>query len=135
MKSSSRSDGAEAAFRLFVRLGLDKAENYFELAERAVGVCGAGAAEMLAVADTLRLLSCTGREAEAFAVREVYMRRVRGRLRAGDVSAAVQWTARALHCDERTVYRYLSSARALWRRLSDGYRRAGFPGRPRAGRG
>ena len=76
---------------------------------------------MLAVADTVRLLSAQGREDVCRAVELVYFRPVHGRLHARDVTENVLYAARVLHCDERTVYRRLALARALWRRIFEHY--------------
>lgn len=119
---------AARAFRRFSRFGLDRRGlTVFEVYEVIVGVtsCRAAALDMLAVYDTLRLLSASGQEEAARAVRAVYFRGAAQRPHKNDVTYRIRRLAFELHCDERTVYRRLETARRLYTTLRDSYQANG----------
>lgn len=116
------------AFRRFARLGLDRRElSVFRAYDAIQGVTAsrASALDMLAVYDTLRLLSASGQSECARAVRAVYFWGAGRRPRKNDVTYRVRRLAFELHCDERTVYRRLETAKQLYTTLRDSYRASG----------
>jgi hypothetical protein len=69
---------------------------------------------MLAVFDTLRILELMGEAQILRSVRDIYFATARKPLRANEISLRVRRLAYELHCDDRSIYRYLKKARELW---------------------
>lgn len=107
----------ENAFRRFASLGLDKRRlGVFEAYAVIRGVCrrASTATELLAVYDTMRLLSVGGHADCADAVRRVYFEGHGRRPPHSDVTYRVRRAAFESNCDERTIYRRLRYARELY---------------------
>ena len=124
MYSINRNAGerlsAGVAFRRFARLGLDRKElSVFEAYEVIAGATPnhSAALDMLAVYDTMRLLSASGQQECAHAVRAVYLWGAGRRPRKNDVTYRIRRLAFDTHCDERTVYRRLETAKRLYAAL------------------
>lgn len=113
MKKDTEAERVIGAFRTYVRLGLGSEESALGVVCRIRGVCAEGAAlDMLAVFDTLRLLEISGEDLILRAVREIYLYpRV---YKKNELTLRVRRLADELHCDDRSVYRYLKRARDLW---------------------
>ena len=113
----SGNDRAVAAFMKYARYGFHKrALSGFDMIDCIRG-CTTGreeADEMLAVYDTLRLLSYMNKQQELRAVREVYFARQGRRLRKNDVSLRVRRFAAEEFFDDRTVYRRLAAVKRLF---------------------
>ena len=75
---------------------------------------------MLAVYDTLRLLTYEGRREELRAVRAVYFARAGRCLRRNDISLRVQRFAIENYMDARTVYRRLARVKSLYFAVLEG---------------
>lgn len=107
----------QAADRIYERT-LDEnssdPERALELAERAVSEAQPELLDILAVTEVLRLLSEYGRHDIASAVVAVYCVSSKRRARRGDITRRVVEFSMNAHMDERTVYRYLAKARALF---------------------
>lgn len=117
-------DDAIKAFRLYARYGFDRCEGLLDVYHRIRGACtDREALEMLAVADTVRLLRSSGSGDVERAVRLAYFCSGRG---LNTVSSGICRAAAELHCDVRTVYRMLSRARKTWRDLADYYASVGI---------
>ena len=114
-----RRDEAAHSFRKYARLGFDSgAIKPFEAYARMRGVSkNVGDAEkLLAVYDTMRLLSCFDREC-AMAVRAVYFAERGKEPRKNQISERILRFATDNHLDERTVYRRLKKAKTLYYNL------------------
>lgn len=113
-------DRAVGYFRKFALICPDAERiSYFSLCDRLRGACRteATALLLLAVFDMLRLLEASGNAEAAEAVRAVYMAdggRVPGR---NGVSCRVRRFAESHNMDDRTVWRRLSEAKALYNSL------------------
>ena len=108
------------AFRKFARLGLDSEQlNPIQVYKKIDILCHSRRTrlEMLAVYDTLRLLWLDGETATVDAVKRVYFQGKAYRLTKYDISARVIALASDAHCDERTVYRRLERARAIYEKI------------------
>ena len=118
-KGKVKRDEAAYVFRKYARLGLDKRSlKPFEVYEVICGVCASEgeAMKLLAVYDTVRLLSLTAPETLE-AVRDVYFfDRGRTPLKS-QIGNRVLRFADENHCDERTVYRRLKQAKDMYYHL------------------
>lgn len=115
-------------FRRFARLGLDRQTlSVFEVYNviRGMTKSDSAALDMLAVYDALRLLTASGQGECAQAVRAVYFWGAGRRPRKNDVTYRIRRLAFDLHCDERTVYRRLETAKNLYVTLRESYRTNG----------
>jgi len=112
-----KKDIAARAFLKYARLGLDKRNlTAMEMARHVNGVasCEREAVRLLSVYDTLRILRAEGRDEDADAVRAVYFP-LRGRVpRKNDITYAVRRFAYERSLDERTVWRKIDRAKALY---------------------
>lgn len=116
------------AFRRYARLGLDRRTlSVFEVYDVIKGMTpnASAALDMLAVYDALRLLTASGQGECALAVRAVYFWGAGRRPRKNDVTYRIRRLAFDLHCDERTVYRRLETAKNLYATLLESYRAKG----------
>ena len=115
-------DEAAYVFRKYARLGLDKRHlKPFEVYAVIRGVSRGEeeAMKLLAVYDTVRLLSLTSPEA-LLALRAVYFfDRGRTPLK-NQIGHRVLRFADENHCDERTVYRRLRQAKDMYYHLTEG---------------
>ena len=112
-KGRARRDEAAYAFRKYARLGLDRRRiSPFSVYETIKGVCSDGdeALSLLAVYDTVRLLSVTSPETLA-ALRDVYFFDKGRKPAKNGISHRVLRFSADRHCDERTVYRRLKQAK------------------------
>ncbi len=118
-KGLLRIDGAAQVFRKYARLGLDRRKlSPFEAyaVMRGVSRSEREALELLAVYDTVRLLSLTDPETEK-ALRAVYFfDRGRKPLK-NQIGYRVLSFADENYCDERTVYRRLRKAKEMYYHL------------------
>ena len=113
-------DEAVRAFRKFARIcpGAERL-TYFELCERLRGSCRSEkeALRLLSVYDTLRFLEADGKKETADAVRAIYFS-CRGRTpRKNEINYRVRGFALESSMDERTVWRRLEEAKALYIKL------------------
>lgn len=113
-------DEAVRAFRKFVRIcpNADRL-TYFDLCTRLRGSCRSEreALRLLAVYDTLRFLEANGKGETADAVKAVYFS-CRGRTpRKNEITYRVRSFALESNMDERTVWRRLEDAKALYLKL------------------
>lgn len=116
----SERDRAVGYFRKFALICPDAERiSYFSLFDRLRGTCRteAAALRLLAVFDTLRFLEATGQAETAEAVRAVYM--IGGGKAPGrnEISRRVRRFALSHNMDDRTVWRRLSDAKALYNSL------------------
>lgn len=118
MKMGKReSDRAVAAFLRYARYGFDRRQLCgFDMIDciRGSTATTAEAREMLAVYDTLRLLTYMGKREELRVVREVYFARQGRRLRRNDISLRIRRFAAENYFDDRTVYRRLAQVKKLF---------------------
>ncbi len=118
-----RSDEAIRAFLKYARFGFDRRGlSSLEAARRFRG-CSSSDAEalrLLCVYDMLRVLEAQGKEEYAEAVRAVYFSRLGRTPRKNDIVFAVRRFALANHMDERTVWRKIEYAKALYNSLLQG---------------
>ncbi|MBE6596570.1 MAG: hypothetical protein E7641_02765 [Ruminococcaceae bacterium] len=108
------------AFRKYSRLGLSAPSlDAFDAFRRIEGCCRnrREAHELLAVYDTLRFLRLTGETDAIKALYAVYFYGSRRPLRKNDVTNRVQRHAYETSCDARTVYRRLSFAFGIYRKM------------------
>jgi hypothetical protein len=113
MKKDVSSERAIGAFRTYARLGLNREESALGIISRIRGICGESAAlDMLAVFDTLRLLEISGETLVLRAVKEIYL--YPRTYKKNELTLRVRRLAYELHCDDRSIYRYLKKARDLW---------------------
>ena len=120
MKKDPKTEEAIRAFRTYARLGLCREESSLGIVCRIRGICGDSAAlDMLAVCDTMRMLAVLGRKEVISAVVKVYFCAPSVRIYTNEMSYRVRRVADELHCDERTLYRWLFEARTLWRRFRE----------------
>ena len=114
MKKDIYRERAEGAFRTYARLGLCREMSSIGIICRIRGICGDRTAlDMLAVFDTLRLLEISGEMLALRAVKDIYFSTPTKR-HAKVLSLRVRRLADELHCDDRSVYRYLKKAREIW---------------------
>ena len=107
-----------SAFRKYTRLGLaNKKLSLFEVYDRIRGVSKTKeeALDLLAVYDTVRVLTIMGREDVVRAVWSVYFYNSRANVRRTDISLRVLRYSYDNNCDERTVYRQLQYARYIYK--------------------
>ncbi len=118
MRIDRKKMEAIRAFRRYARLGLNNETEPSDFLRRIkkMGVDGA-TLDLFAVWETLRFLDAMGKVDTAEAARRVYFFAPEMQLRSNDITYRVTHVAGELHCDERTLYRRLSAACALWRRL------------------
>lgn len=115
-------DRAGECFSRYARYGFaQREEDPFVLYESIRGSVRnlREALDMLAVADTLRLLAILGRREAADAVRAVYFVGRGRRPRRNEISHRVRRFAADRYLDERTVYRRLSEAKHLLLKILD----------------
>ena len=113
MRKDIKGERAVGAFRTYARLGLCREESAIAIICRIRGICGDRTAlDMLAVFDTLRLLEISGEDLTLRAVKEIYLY-PRG-YRKNELTLRVRRLADELHCDDRSIYRYLKKARDIW---------------------
>lgn len=116
----SIGDRAVRAFRKYAKLCPECGKlSYFDFCERLrkASASDDDAMSMLAVHDTLRLLTASGRSESADAVRYVYFA-ANGRVpRKNEISDRVRRFALTSYIDERTVWRRLYEAKALYMKL------------------
>ena len=113
---------AARAFRKFARLGLNDAPaNPAQAYKRIDVLCHTRRTklDMLAVYDTLRLLSLVGDVDTLAAICEVYFSSADYRFSKSETARRVRKCAQNNYCDERTVYRRLVKARNLYTRLRE----------------
>lgn len=114
MKKDLHAERAAGAFRTYARLGLCREESVLGVICRIRGICGDRTAlDMIAVFDTLRLLEISGEELALRAVRDIYFQTARSR-HSNEITLRVRRLADDLHCDDRSVYRYLKKSRDIW---------------------
>lgn len=113
MKKDLSAERAVRAFRTYARLGLHREESLLNIICRIRGICGdAAALDMIAVFDTLRLLEITGETLVLRAVKEMYL--YPRAYKKTQFSLRLLRVADEMHCDDRSIYRYLKKARDLW---------------------
>ncbi len=116
MKKDLSAERAIRAFRTYARLGLHKEESLLNIICRIRGICDESAAlDMIAVFDTLRLLELTGETLVLRAVKEMYL--YQRSYKKNQFSLRLRRVAEEMHCDDRSIYRYLKKARDLWQTL------------------
>lgn len=110
------------AFRKFARLELANGEsNPIQVYKRIDVLCHSHRTklDMLAVFDTLRLLSLSGEEDTINALRDVYFASAKYRFSQNETSRLIRKSAQLNYCDERTIYRRLHKARELYTRIRE----------------
>ncbi len=110
------------AFRKFAHLGLANSEsNPIQVYKRIDVLCHARRTklDMLAVFDTLRLLSLVGDSDTLTAVHEIYFSTTDCRFSKSETARRVRKCAENHYCDERTIYRRLHKARELYTRIRE----------------
>ena len=110
-------DEAVRAFRKYARICPDSDHiSYFDLCKRIRGALGndRDALKILSVYDTLKLLEALGNTDAADAVRSVYFEANGKAPRKNEISYRVRRFAMSYHMDERTVWRRLGEAKALY---------------------
>jgi hypothetical protein len=118
MKKDVSAERAIGAFRTYARLGLSREGSALSIISRIRGICGESAAlDMLAVFDTLRLLEISGETLVLRAVKEIYL--YPRTYKKNELTLRVRRLAYELHCDDRSIYRYLKKARDLWLALRE----------------
>ena len=113
---------AVRAFRKFARMGFaDEQLNPIQIYKRIDVLCHAHRIkiDMLALYDTLRLLALSGDDETLRAVEEVYLSSARRRFSENETSYLVRKYADKNYCDERTVYRRLHKAIALYIKIRE----------------
>ena len=109
-------------FRKYARLGLDDHDlNPIQTYKKIELCCISRRArlDMMAVFDMLRLLELSGDADTLEAVRYVYFEGKTFRLTKAEISSRVSHVANKTYCDNRTVYRRLEKARALYEKIRD----------------
>ena len=104
-------------FRKFARLGLaNERLNPIQVYKKIEVLCISRRSrlDMLAVYDTLRLLSLNREDEVIDAIFNVYFEGMAYRLTKHEKGARVLRLAQEQHCDNRTVYRRLEKARKLY---------------------
>lgn len=120
MKRHEGRDQIIAAFRKYSRLGLASGKlDPFDAYDRIKGCCStrSEARRLLAVYDTVRFLRLTGNRDVLKAVYAIYFSHAGCTMRANEVSQRVLRHAYENNCDERTVYRRLSYAIEIYRKM------------------
>ena len=115
--SKTESRRAMLAFLKYARYGFDERALYaFDMVDNIRGCVRnkRDAREMLAVCDTIRFLSCTGRKEILRALRAIYFAGDGRMLRRNELSLRVRRYATENYYDERTVYRHLTVAKRLF---------------------
>ena len=109
-------------FRKFARLGLDSEMlNPIQVYKKIDVLCVSRRSrlDMLSVFDTMRLLWLNGETEIIESVRRVYFEGKAYRLTKYDIGTRVLSLAQSNHCDERTIYRRLERARAIYERIRE----------------
>lgn len=122
MQNADKRNEIIRAFRKFARLGLDSETwNPIQVYKKIDVLCFSRRArlDMIAVYDTLRLLWLNDEGEIINALRDVYFAGKAYRLTKHDISARVLAIAQENHCDERTIYRRLEKARALYEKIRE----------------
>ena len=117
------ADRAVTAFLRYARYGFDRRGlSGFDMIDCIRGSTAGEdeAREMLAVYDTLRLLSYMNKREELRAVHEVYFPRHGRRLRRNDISLRIRRFAAENFYDDRTVYRRLAQVKKLFLAVESG---------------
>lgn len=118
MSVDRRKEEEMRAFRRFARLGLDKEKEPLAFLRRIKRAGSESVVlDLFAVWETLRFLEAAGKCDTAEAARRVYFFAPEMKLMPNELTYRVICVAGELHCDERTLYRRLREARALWRKL------------------
>ena len=110
-------DEAVRAFRKYARLCPESEHiSYFDICKRIRGAIGndCDAIKIMSVLDTLKFLEAIGNTDAANAVRDVYFHANGKTPRKNEISYRVRRFAFENHMDERTVWRRLSEAKALY---------------------
>ena len=109
-------------FRKFARLGLANCElNPIQVYKKIDVLCTSRRSmlDMFAVFDTLRLLALDGEDETIDAIYKVYFSGKTHRLTGREMSERVSRVADEYFCDDRTVYRRLEKARAIYERIRE----------------
>ena len=109
-------------FRKFARLGLDSEMlSPIQVYKKIDVLCVSHRSrlDMLSVFDTMRLLWLNGETEIIESVRRVYFDGKAYRLTKYDLGARVLSLAQSKHCDERTIYRRLERARAIYEKIRE----------------
>lgn len=109
-------------FRKFARLGLDSEMlSPIQVYKKIDVLCVSHRSrlDMLSVFDTMRLLWLNGETEIIESVRRVYFDGKAYRLTKYDIGARVLSLAQSKHCDERTIYRRLERARAIYEKIRE----------------
>ena len=109
-------------FRKFARLGLDSEMlSPIQVYKKIDVLCVSRRSrlDMLSVFDTMRLLWLNGETEIIESVRRVYFEGKAYRLTKYDIGARVLSLAQSKHCDERTIYRRLERARAIYEKIRE----------------
>lgn len=120
-KKEQRNQTARA-FRKFARLGLDCDEqNPLRVYKRIDVLCHSSRTklDMLAVFDTIRLLTLFGDDETVKIIRDIYFSISTHRLSKNEISHLVQKSAMKFFCDERTIYRRLEKVRAIYTKIRE----------------
>lgn len=107
-------------FRKYSRLGLaSRSLDAFDAYDRIRGCCRSKkeARELLAVYDTVRFLRLTDNTDALRALYDIYFLSAGRPLRKSEISRRITRHAYDNNCDERTVYRRLSYAFAIYRKM------------------
>ena len=122
MVKSEKRDEIIRIFRKYARMGLaDHRLNPIQAYKKIDLLCTSKRSklDMFAVYDTLRLLVLDGDEETVDAVYRVYFSGKTHRLSGREISERVTRVASEQFCDDRTVYRKLERARALYERVRE----------------
>ena len=119
MSPTDKKNRFISIFRRFARSGLGK--RGLRASEAAARIRGASRdartrEELTALYETVRFLRVSGREDVLYALKRVYLTPKGYHIAKSDISMRVVRCADELHCDERTVYRYLSYAMRIYER-------------------
>ncbi len=120
IETKEAKNKAISAFRKYARYGLHKRKlSPFEVYRVISGCCSSESArlDLLAVYDTIRLLSLCGEDEILTAIHAVYFSTASHRIRKSEISEKIRRYAVDFYCDERTVYRRLTVARKYYSAL------------------
>ncbi len=122
MQKENSTNEIIRVFRKFARLGLNNEHaSPIRIYKKIEVLCPSRRSrlDMLALYDTMRLLKLNGEDEVVDAVSKVYFEGTTIRLTKQEKGARVLKLAFSNHCDERTVYRRLEKARALYQKIRE----------------
>lgn len=122
MEKKDKRNETIRAFRKYARLGLDaEMLSPIQIYKKIDILCVSHRSrlDMQSVYDTLRLLWLNGESEIISAIKCVYFEGNAYRMTKYDIGARVLSLAQSNHCDERTIYRRLERARAIYEKIRE----------------